>query len=55
MNACDPNEIWNRIEILVLATIDQIYRVVCCVSDIENPGLVVDGGVVEPTLLLMCW
>ena len=55
MNACDPNEIWNRMEILVRATIDQIYRVVCRVSDIENPGLVVDGGVVEAALLLVCW
>ena len=42
-------------QILVSASIDQVDRVVRCVSDVEYSGFVVDGGVVEAAFLLVCW
>ncbi|HVH15680.1 MAG TPA: hypothetical protein VNA15_08190 [Candidatus Angelobacter sp.] len=54
MNACNACEIWNRMQIFVGASIDQVDRIVRRMSDIESPGLVVDAGVVEAAFLLVC-
>lgn len=42
-------------QIRVCASIDQVDGVVCCVSDVEYSGFVVDCGVVEAAFLLVCW
>ncbi len=42
-------------QILVSASIDHVDRIVRCVGDVEDSGFVVDGGVVEAALLLVCW
>ena len=41
-------------QIFVSMGIDQVDRVVRCVGDVESSRFVVDGGVVEAALLLVC-
>ena len=42
-------------QIFVSVSIYQVDRVICCVSDVEYSGFVVDCGVVEAAFLLVCW
>jgi hypothetical protein len=54
-DACDPWEAGNRAQILVIAGVDHVDRIVSSVGYVECSGSVVDGGVVEAALLLMWW